>query len=59
MNQTDGDIGDDFGGAGVHVGPIGLIGLTWRFALLADVERFFGVLVPDGMIADAEEVLVV
>lgn len=59
MDEADGDVGEDFRRAGVHVSPIGLIRFLRRAAELADVESFFGVFVPQGMIADAKVVLII
>lgn len=59
VDEADGDVGEDFRWAGVHEGAVGVEALVGRAAQLADVEGFFAVLVPDGVIADAEVILVV
>lgn len=59
VNEADDDVREDFGRAGVHERAIGLVRFIGRTAQFADVEGFFGVLVPESMVADAEVVLVV
>lgn len=59
MDQADGEVCQNLGRAGVHEDPVGLVGLTGRATAFANKEGFLAVLVPKGVVADAEVVLVV
>ena len=59
MDEADGDVGEDIGRAGVHELAIGLVTLVRSAPEFADVTGFFAVLVPEGVVADAEVVLIV
>ena len=59
MDQANGDVRQDFGWAGFHISPIGLIGLILCFPKLADVERFLGIFLPQREIPNPEKVLII
>lgn len=59
MNEAEGDVCKDLGRAGFKERAISFKGFTSFLAEPADIERFFGIFVPDGVVADAEEVLIV
>ena len=55
VDEADGDVGKDGGGAVFEKGTVGFEGLVRSFAELADIEGLRGIFEPDGEIADAEE----
>ena len=59
VNETDCDVGDDFGSAGFNEFAVLFVRLRGSPAELAHVLRFFGSLVPERKIASAEVVFVV
>ena len=59
MNETNEDVGDDVAGAGIEIGPIGLIGHILLCPQLSNKQRFLAVFVPEWMASHAHEVAVV
>lgn len=59
VDQADGEVCQNLGRASLHEGPVGLVGLTGRATEFANKKGFLAVLVPKGVVADAEVVLVV
>lgn len=59
VDEAERDVGEDFGRARFKEGAVGLEGFVLFAAKPADVESLLGALLPLGMVAHAEEVLVV
>lgn len=59
VDEAEGDVGNDFGWAGFEEFAVGFVGFVCLATEVADVEGFWGVFVPDGVVADPEVIVVV